>query len=533
VAKVRVPIYNTPGKSTTVDPGATVGAIVGRNLFLQDGTVVTKEMIFAPAPPTEPELGFTYWKLVREVPTNVVALAKATGTGLFAVTDEGTGAFRSILGTAGEIDVANGDAVAGPPTLSLADVTPASGGTLQRTTFDTKGRRSEEADATTSHLPEGSNLYYTDTRADARIDVQKGQPLGLATLDANSKLDAGQLPALAITETFVVNTEAAMLALVAQQGDVAVRSDEQKSYILTADPASTLANWQELLVPTGVGVASFNGRTGSVVPATGDYTPAQVGAAPASHVGSGGSEHAAATSLAAGFMVSADKIKLDALLPSPRQIEGLQISASGTTIAVGPGTAYVESEAESVAFAGGTIATAPASATTYHVYLTSAGAIERSTTAPASPYSGTARSKSGDTSRRYLGSVRSLPAAATYYPQSSDAAYSQVQVTFLHNVSVESRIINSGISTTPADVSAAAFCPATANSLRLRITNTGASGFVRYYIWSGAAFGIYSNVPTAGIVITDVPCDGTPKIQYDVTGSGVAFLDLLGYSYAR
>lgn len=166
--------------------------------------------------------------------------------------------------------------------LTLSEITPEAGGTLQKTAFDAKGRRTHEAAATTDDLPEGAaNLYFTDERADARIELQKGQPLGLATLDANSKLDAGQLPALAITETFVVNTEAAMLALDCQQGDVAVRSDEQKSYILTAEPASTLANWQELLVPTGAGVASFNGRTGSVVPASGDYTPAQVGAEPA------------------------------------------------------------------------------------------------------------------------------------------------------------------------------------------------------------------------------------------------------------
>ena len=59
-----------------------------------------------------------------------------------------------------------------------------------------------------------------------------------------------------------------------------MRTDLSQSFILTSEPASTLANWQELLVPTG-GVTSFNGRTGSVTPASGDYTPAQVGAEPA------------------------------------------------------------------------------------------------------------------------------------------------------------------------------------------------------------------------------------------------------------
>lgn len=173
------------------------------------------------------------------------------------------------------------DPVTGITTYGLADVPDAGGGTLQKTAFDAKGRKTGTSAATTDDLPEGAtNLYFTNARADARIELQKGQPNGLATLDGAGKLDGGQLPALAITETFVVADEAAMLALTAQQGDVAVRADIDTTYILTAEPASTLANWQELLSPTAGAVTSFNGRTGAVVPQSGDYTPAQVGAEP-------------------------------------------------------------------------------------------------------------------------------------------------------------------------------------------------------------------------------------------------------------
>jgi hypothetical protein len=55
-----------------------------------------------------------------------------------------------------------------------------------------------------------------------------------------------------------------MLALSnAQEGDVAVRTDLNKSFILKASPYSTLANWQELLTPTDA-VTSVNGSTGAV-----------------------------------------------------------------------------------------------------------------------------------------------------------------------------------------------------------------------------------------------------------------------------
>jgi len=55
-----------------------------------------------------------------------------------------------------------------------------------------------------------------------------------------------------------------MLALSnAQEGDVAVRTDLNKSFILKTTGYATLANWQELLTPTDV-VTSVNGSTGAV-----------------------------------------------------------------------------------------------------------------------------------------------------------------------------------------------------------------------------------------------------------------------------
>ena len=91
----------------------------------------------------------------------------------------------------------------------------------------------------------------------------KGQNSGLASLDAAGKIVTTQLPALAITDTFVVADQTAMLALTAQVGDVAVRSDLKKSFILAALPSTNLTSWQELLTPTDL-VLSVSGRTGAV-----------------------------------------------------------------------------------------------------------------------------------------------------------------------------------------------------------------------------------------------------------------------------
>lgn len=112
---------------------------------------------------------------------------------------------------------------------------------------------------------------YTDTKigqnnANFIPVAQKGANNGVATLDATGKVPTNQMPALAITETFVVATQAAMLALTAQTGDVAVRTDVNKTFILKTEPASVLANWTEMLMPaSGVQSVAMTVPTGYAV----------------------------------------------------------------------------------------------------------------------------------------------------------------------------------------------------------------------------------------------------------------------------
>jgi len=110
----------------------------------------------------------------------------------------------------------------------------------------------------------------------ARIPLaQRGAALGVATLDAQGLIPASQLPPLAISERFVVASQAAMLALVAQRGDVAIRTDLSRSYILGSDDPTQLANWSELLSPAAP-VTTVHGRAGNVVAVAGDYTVEQI-----------------------------------------------------------------------------------------------------------------------------------------------------------------------------------------------------------------------------------------------------------------
>lgn len=79
---------------------------------------------------------------------------------------------------------------------------------------------------------------------------QKAAVNGVATLGADGKVPNSQIPAIALTNTYPVNSEVEMLALPAEMGDIAVRDDIDKSFVLKDPPASTLSNWIELLSPS-------------------------------------------------------------------------------------------------------------------------------------------------------------------------------------------------------------------------------------------------------------------------------------------
>ncbi len=216
--KIEVHLQGGLRKIIDITPGATVGAVVGVNLRNPDGTLWVP-----PSAGGQPPVSITSWELILNIPPNVTALANTATTGLYAITADGASATRSIqaapgettvsngdgvagnpavgladvadtsagalrgitrdakgringttdatiTGTAGQIDVANGNASAGLPTISLADVADAGGGTFKLLTRDAKGRLSGTSDGDTNDVPEGgSNLYFTDARARAAV----------------------------------------------------------------------------------------------------------------------------------------------------------------------------------------------------------------------------------------------------------------------------------------------------------------------------------------------------------------------------
>lgn len=67
-----------------------------------------------------------------------------------------------------------------------------------------------------------------------------------ATLDSSGKIPVSVIPAIALTQPFIANSQAAMLALDAQVGDICKRTDLGYSFCLASAPPSTLENWIQL-----------------------------------------------------------------------------------------------------------------------------------------------------------------------------------------------------------------------------------------------------------------------------------------------
>jgi len=96
----------------------------------------------------------------------------------------------------------------------------------------------------------------------------------IVKLNAEGKLDGSVLPALAIVDTFIVESELAQLALEVQKGDVAIRSDIGKTFINKTGNNTAMSDWAEILAPgTGVtGVTAGNGMDFTNITTTGSVT---------------------------------------------------------------------------------------------------------------------------------------------------------------------------------------------------------------------------------------------------------------------
>ena len=91
----------------------------------------------------------------------------------------------------------------------------------------------------------------------------------IPVLGVGGKLDPTMVPSTWVMNTFTVTNKSDLTTITnAVKWDIAIVTSENKTYILSEDPYSTLSNWTELLFPTG-SVSSVNGFTWAVNLTTG------------------------------------------------------------------------------------------------------------------------------------------------------------------------------------------------------------------------------------------------------------------------
>jgi len=227
------------------------------------------------------------------------------------------------------------------------------------------------------------------------------------------------------------------------------------------------------------------------------------------------------------------------LWSGPGYIDGLQMQwVSATAVTVSSGRAYIPSlgyylDAPNAIALTGLVLTA---STFYHLYLYSnAGtpAIECVTTAPDVPYSGTARAKTGDTSRRYLGSVLADASGnLTNFMHGSDGFV----VWRLDTRNAPFRAVSAGVATVATTVSLSAAVPATANVAKLNCLDTDNTATLELGNSLASVFPIHVIRPITGVPLS-FPIDASQSIQYALSpapaSGGAAFIDILGYGLSR
>ncbi len=226
----------------------------------------------------------------------------------------------------------------------------------------------------------------------------------------------------------------------------------------------------------------------------------------------------------------------------------LQYVSAGQ-LRVTSGAAWVESAGRMVALASAaTVSLSGLSASTWgHAYLvdngSSAATVEVVPDAPAAPFFGTARSKSGanGTSRRYLGSVKITPTANQMHKFDHVLCDGSV----VYNESIGGSpfvVVNGSAATTPTTVDCSGVAPVTARKVSAVILNAATSSSAYLHISNsegptpGAGGGFLGLVSPLSVGSTPIKLDSSQRYTFAyeaAVGGGGCFHRVSGYYFER
>lgn len=386
----------------------------------------------------------------------------------------------------------------GVSTFGLADVANSGSGALQAITRDAKGRVTGTRAATITGTAQQINV-------------------------ANGTAAAG-LPTLSLAAEVVTSLGRADSALQAVQSGTGITVDN-------TDPRRPVVS-----ATGGTGaVSSVNARTGAV--AVPDYVSKATapGAADYGRAIIDGDRWFNSTNgftytrVGGTWLAEAGS----GLTPPKAYIDGFKmIWNSATSLTIESGTAYIESLGMNIGLDAAVTKIVPALTANafYHLYVfTSSGVsdVEISATAPAAPYNGTARSKTGDSSRRYIGSILASASGGVRRFVQSDT-----EVSYLDTLgTVPYRILAAGSATTPTAVSVLPAAPITAVQFKGQLINNVSTGF--FVISAPGGMLEIISVAASTRVVQYLPIFNSQMFYYNTAAGGSSFIDLHAYVFER
>lgn len=175
--------------------------------------------------------------------------------------------------------------------------------------------------------------------------------------------------------------------------------------------------------------------------------------------------------------------------------------------------------------------------TWYHVYLYMNGAnpdIEIVTTAPAAAYHGTARSKTGATTHRYLGSIKT-GAANTILNFMHDLATSEMK--YNHNINYAALyIVNNGTSTTEVTVSCTSAVPVTGKQAIVFAENpsvTASAVYIGNADTGSPITNILAFIRNGRALLGPINLTASQTFTYQVDSGGRFDCWVVGYTFER
>lgn len=308
--------------------------------------------------------------------------------------------------------------------------------------------------------------------------------------------------------------------------------DSSGDVVCSTSPPS---GWPGPLAGDAIALYQIVAGSSSVTSYT-DYRLAAATRGPAGPIGATGAPGADGAPGPAGAPGTAVSGLIDGMTP---------VWVSTTQLGATPGAAYIESLGDILSGSPANITpSSPSSSTWYHVYVYSSGGtptLEASTTAPvafASP-TGTARSKTSDTSRRYLYSAKT-DGSGNFYRFAYIPGIGVVHWVGAINAS-PFRVLSGGSATSSTSVDASAVAPTTASAVLAELVTSvntvsifAASGDVTV---SSTNFQIATLTAGSSIyqkVVGLVNCSSTQTLSYcNNTGGGGTSIDIHGYVLSR